>query len=58
MNYQYGVKLTGDDDVIMSLPTDDQGFGDLSADLREGEGYGTKYVIVRREVGEWEPVEA
>lgn len=62
--YQYGVKLLNDnsisdDEVIMSLPTDDQGFADYAygKELREGEGYGTEYVIVRRKVGEWEVVE-
>lgn len=57
--YQYGVKalaggkLTEDEDLLMYLPNDGEESEDLIRDIRSGEGYGTDYVIVRREVGEW-----
>lgn len=62
---QYAVKaLSGgvlnddDEDLLMYFPDDGQESQDIMDDLRGGEGYGTDYVIVSREVGEWNVVPA
>lgn len=56
MKYQYGVKRINDDEMIMSLPTDDMGAVVYAEDLLSGDGFGKNYSLVRREVGEWETV--
>lgn len=60
--YEYGVKalaggkLTeGDEDLLMHITNDDDAEA-IIEDIKSGEGYGRDYVIVRREVGEWNEV--
>lgn len=58
MKYQYGIKRLKDDEMIMSLPTDDMGVVVYAKDLFEGNGFGKDYIMVRREVGDWEQVQS